>query len=255
MVYNVKSYKYDDFEYITTYSKSIIAEEKPKDSKSTFTKSYKNEDRTQEEAQRCFENSINQTRKRVFNLVKSNKWEYFITLTFKREDIKWSADNYNDVARCCTQFMANLKRRYAPDLIYIIVPEFHSDGKNFHFHGLVANVGSIKFVESGHFTDAGDIIFNMIQWKYGFSTATVVKDSDKCSSYISKYMNKNNLNSIPNKKRYFCSRNILKVQPTFYNMELSDLIEEVADDIEASKTQYVKKAGQRINYLRLKIDT
>ena len=50
----------------------------------------------------------------------------------------------------------------------------HSVGKAWHFHGLLANCDNLTFNDSGHIDKRGRIIYNLTNYKLGFSTATKV---------------------------------------------------------------------------------
>ena len=144
-------------------------------------------------------------------------WEYFITLTFDGSKV----DRYDfDVCmRKANDWFRNQKKRKAPELKYLFVPEQHNDGA-WHIHGVIADVGNISFVDSGRVaigekacmrTD-GNIkfptIYNLSGWRFGFSTATRVRDKYKVASYITKYITKNLCENTFGKKRYYRSKNI-----------------------------------------------
>lgn len=158
--------------------------------------------------ERSLQVSMNRTIKKVYHLARSNLWEWFFTLTFDPQKI----DSY-DYAACTkalSDWLHNL-RRIAPDLAYIVVPEHHKSGR-FHFHGLFAHCGNISFVESGHFTKSGDMIYNVGSYRLGFSTATRIKSNEKVTKYISKYITKDLCCLSRGKKRYWASRNLIECE-------------------------------------------
>ena len=72
-------------------------------------------------------------------------------------------------------------------LMYLIVPELHKDGA-IHMHGLIS--GKVELVDSGHKTN-DKTIYNMPQWKYGYSTAIeLTGDRQAVAKYITKYISK-----------------------------------------------------------------
>ncbi|MEG1847860.1 MAG: hypothetical protein RR238_05250 [Lachnospiraceae bacterium] len=171
-------------------------------------------------------------------------------MTFDREKV--DSSNYDEVTKKLQKFLNHLKERYSPDLKYLIVPELHKDKLHYHFHGILANTGSIRFLPSGHYTDDNEKIYNIKNWSFGFTTATRVKDSQRVSSYITKYISKDLCFSLKNKKRYYVSRNINVTEPVYGVCEKKDIYEYYEDDITFIKNVTIPKAGQNITYFEIK---
>ncbi len=194
---------------------------------------------------------MNRTKNKIYEIARSNKWEYFITLTFNPEKI--NSKNYDYVVETVRNWIKKLKRDFAPDLYYLLVPELHADGKKWHFHGILGNIGNIQFTDSGH--KAGqDIIYNISQFPYGFSTATKVKDSNRVSAYITKYITKDLCAVTEGRKRYWVSKNVKRPAVTDYNMtpeEITMMLEDISEDVEYIKTLEYPLAGQKIKYIEM----
>lgn len=94
---------------------------------------------------------------------------------------------------------------------YLVVPEKHMSGR-FHFHGLFSGCDGVVFHESGHYTKDGGAIYNIVNYRFGFSTATRVKDNSRVVKYISKYITKDLCAVSFNKKRYWASKNLADVE-------------------------------------------
>lgn len=74
------------------------------------------------------------------------------------------------------------------DLKYLLVPELHKSGR-IHFHALMC--GNLTLVESGHYDKALRTIYNVIDWKYGFTTAVKIDGCyEAMCKYITKYITK-----------------------------------------------------------------
>lgn len=171
--------------------------------------------------ERSLKSSMNRTINRVYHLSRSNVWDWFFTLTFSPEKV----DSFD--YECCVKALKSwidTIRRSSPDIKYILVPERHKSGR-FHFHGLFANCDNLSFVESGHFTNDGQPIFNVGKYKLGFSTATAVKDNEKVTKYISKYITKDLICVAFGKKRYWASRNLDECECEEYIVEGADMPE------------------------------
>lgn len=186
-------------------------------------------------AERSVKSSFNRTVNELYKLTRQCKWEYFITLTYASSVV----DRY-DFDLCmkkANNWFKNQHKRYAPDLQYIFVPEQHKDGA-WHIHGLLARVGTMSFVYSGHIVKDKKI-YNLTGWKFGFSTATEVEDVVRVSSYITKYITKDLCACTKGKKRYYRSRNIPEpIESNFLveNGESDNFINEVADSLGVVQT-------------------
>lgn len=169
--------------------------------------------------------SMNRTVNKVYHLARSNIWDWFFTLTFDPEKV--DSFDYSACTKSLSKWLNNL-RRVAPELKYIAVPEKHKSGR-FHFHGLFAGCEGIEFIESGHYTKSGDIIYNIGSYKLGFSTATRVKDNSKVTKYISKYITKDLCAVSFGKKRYWASRNLDDVKGEEFKIMTQKALEEIKE--------------------------
>lgn len=278
MVYNCRMYDYPEGSHVTFYKKSITRNEdtgkrkdinkgKEKDNKTINNNNTDNNDadnntdnnllnltqdgcRSREQEEHSIQVSLSATKNRIYNIARSNTWEWFITLTFDRN--KTNASDYDMIVYRLHIFLNNLQKRKCPDLKYLIVPELHKDKENYHFHGLISGCDNLRFRFSGHFDKKDNPVYNIINWNYGFTTATRIQDSNKASSYITKYVTKQSELKLKYKKRYMCSRNIERTQPSFHILDEEDFLKIYAGDITYSKNVHVPAAHQSINYYELK---
>ena len=109
----------------------------------------------------------------------------FVTFTQSPELVNDRYD-YKEAVRRLGVWLDNRVRRHG--LKYIMVPELHQDGA-IHWHGLLSENG-LQLVDSGHRDRKGEIIYNVMSWHWGFTTATRVKDHGACCRYVSKYISK-----------------------------------------------------------------
>lgn len=173
--------------------------------------------------------SLNRTRSALYMYARQCNWEYFITLTYSPDKIE-SRYDFSLCMKKAHKWIDNCKQRKAKDLLYLLVPEQHKDGA-WHIHGLLCNTTGLTFTDSGKRFD-GKIVYNLDDWKLGFSTATKVTDTYKVSNYITKYITKDLCAVTPGKQRYFVSKAIPKPK-TFTALidpdEIDSFIQEVAD--------------------------
>lgn len=175
--------------------------------------------------------SYNRTKQKIHEYSRCVDWEMFFTLTFNPEKV--DRYDFHECSRLARQWLHN-QRRNAPNLQYLLVPECHKDGA-WHFHGVLANTGSIKFVDSGKRTRDGQTIFNIGAWTYGFTTATKVLDTHSISKYIGKYITKDLCHLTKGKQRYFVSSNLPQpITATFLvenNEDFEELLETIANSL------------------------
>lgn len=165
--------------------------------------------------------STNRTVKMIYDIARSNVWDWFVTFTFSPEKV----DRY-DYSACAKKMSQWLNRmgKQCPDLKYLIVPEHHKDGA-WHFHGLFANCAGLDFVPSGHIDGKGRTIYNVGKYRFGWTTATIVSDNHCVTSYLCKYVTKDLCSMTMGKKRYWCSRNVSR--PEVYEYLVHGTMEEL----------------------------
>jgi len=142
----------------------------------------------------------------IKDLLKENPMDLFLTLTF---DPKKFPNRY-DADMCKFTFLKWKKaqtRKYGK-FDSLAVAEYHKDGA-IHFH-LPINGYKGPLVDSG-VKHGGDIVYNLPAWRYGFSTAKIIKqspeDRDRVASYLTKYITKD-MPHFAGKKRYFASADL-----------------------------------------------
>lgn len=184
--------------------------------------------------------SMNRSKRLIYDYGRSNVWEWFFTFTFEPVG-GFDKFNYSDCQKKVSEWFKNVRKRYCPDIRYLIVPEMHKSGA-WHFHALVSCCDSLTFIvarnnqrylkdkdggyalnEKGqripnkYFGDDlrirypdGDFIYNIKEFNSGFSTATRITDTFKSVSYIVKYITKDLCDITFGKRRYIPSLNLDK---------------------------------------------
>lgn len=139
------------------------------------------------------EQSRRRAYRNVFDYAACNDdvFDLFVTITLDKECI----DRY-DIKQIYPKFKAFLSNHVQRNgLAYVIVPEYHKDGA-IHFHGLI-NSSAVKLKDSGkrywkrNTPCYGQRIYNVTDWKFGFTTAVKLKgDYTNVCKYITKYVMK-----------------------------------------------------------------
>lgn len=158
--------------------------------------------------------SLRRSKTTISDIVECTQFDLFCTFTFKkdRQNIEKSKQKMKD-------WLKSQRRRYG-NFQYIIVPEFHKDGKSLHFHALLKNYKG-KLAHSGKKINNRDA-YNISSYQKGFSTAIKIDNHQKVASYVKKYITKD-MPMFENKKRYWCSTGLKR--PTIqYNINKQNLV-------------------------------
>lgn len=206
--------------------------------------------------------SVSRSKQAIFRIARSNEWEWFFTLTFDPKVV--DARDYGVVSAKLSNWIRNIKQRFAPDMKYIFVPEYFADREKLHFHGLVSCIGDMPLQDSGKVAvgkkayDAadcpfGDPVYNLPKWKFGFTTATKIRDSKRAAGYIVKYITKDLGRLTKNKRRYLFSLNLDQpdeMRCRIVSEDLRDMLERYKDGF-----AYVKTVnpgyGKKVMYIEI----
>ena len=244
--YNCRLLTYHSGQHVPIYDTPVAVGRK----NDKFCKSYRNKNREKADGDHCIAVSYSRTKNSIYNIARSNEWDWFITLTFDRS-VTDSSD-YDTVVKKLSVYLNHLQQRKCPKIKYLIVPELHSDREHYHFHGLLADCPELALVPSGHFDrDSGLEIFNIPSWSWGFTTATAVGDSSRAGSYITKYITKDSEAFLKNKKRYYSNRNTKRTVPEKLNINRMDFLGMYADDIAYMNDVTVPEAHRRVTYIEM----
>lgn len=147
--------------------------------------------------------SLQRSKTKITDYTLANDFDLFCTFTFNPELV----DSFNiQEAKDKMSKWLNNSRRNSPDLKYLIVAELHKSGR-IHFHALMKNYrGELQPTQR---SKNGRKIYNLLKWRYGFSTAIEIDNIGKVSSYMQKYVTKDMI-KIGNKKRFWASKNLTK---------------------------------------------
>lgn len=177
--------------------------------------------------ERSVKNSMARTVSKIYDMARSNVWDWFITLTYDPKYL--DSHDYNLCVKHLSKWLNNM-RRYAPDLKYLVIPEQHKSGA-FHFHGLLADCGNLVFIDSGHKTKDGEPIYNLGNYRAGFTTATRVTSNERITKYVTKYITKDLCAVAFGRKRYWASRNLNQAEVVSYLLD-ADQIQALRQELE-----------------------
>lgn len=155
---------------------------------------------------------------KIYDLAFQNEWNYFMTITINPE--QFDSKDVKEVYKRLRNWLSDRVKRKG--LKYLLIPEYHENG-GIHAHALINDC--FNFVHSGRYLYSGkaykaetlqekgiDIstlkpVYNVPEWKYGFSTAIPVDGSPaRLACYITKYITKDCKKIFG--KYYLSSRNL-----------------------------------------------
>lgn len=195
--------------------------------------------------------STQRTKKTILEYLLSNDWEYFCTFTFNPRLV--DRTDFYEVSQKLSKWLQHLKERYAHDLMYVVVPELHKDGKSYHFHAVISNVGRLQlspFLRRNDndevtqvYTKNGQEILVINQWRYGYSTAIQLENnkqsSMKIAYYMIKYITKDLCTNTLNRRRYWVSRStVSKPIEEYFNVDFDNIDDYIKQAFEENLLYY-----------------
>lgn len=197
--------------------------------------------------------NMKRAKQTVWDLARSNYFEWWVTLTFKPGMV----DDRYDYKSCVEGVKRFTKFLGKHGCSWILVPDTHEDGA-FHFHGLLA--GDIRF-ERAHspytgeelFDDHGRPVYNIPSYKLGFTSAVPLDGCyEAVVNYLTAYYTKNRKMVVPKGcKRYWASRNLLRP-----SVARSIVPQEVFLREYAAKARYlVSGENQFFKYMMAELET
>lgn len=169
--------------------------------------------------------NLSRAKGKVFEYASCNPWEYFGTFTidgkkYPRDDLKGFYKQYG-------YFLQNYNKKHDLGIKYVNIPELHKDEENWHMHGILHGLPlhHLKKFKKGDKTPDGKYIKSDLwkkgyyYWpayaeKFGFCSFGQIKDMEKTSAYMTKYITKDISKSVRelNAKSYYCSRGLKKAE-------------------------------------------
>ena len=191
--------------------------------------------------------SMRRARAQLRRLALANHFDYFVTLTLDQQRI----DRYDPAAvtKALNQWCNNMVKRHG--LRYILVPELHEleEGhteRAYHFHGFFAGEG-LNVVDSGTIkvpgfkkprrprseaeraewlAAGGHIVYNLPQWKFGFTTALRVYGTYSAAvGYCCKYIGKQQ-GQRPLGRWYYSGGALAKPEKDYMTLDYRSLAEQ-----------------------------
>ena len=174
------------------------------------------------------DNNIIRARSKILEYALCNEFEFFVTLTLNGEKVQRNdIDNY---IKKLGQYIRDVRKSTGQKIEYLLIPERHRDGENWHMHGLVKGLKDIRKFDVSEsiplkmkdkilrYREEG---LDLYEWtgyaeKFGFNCVEPIRDKVAVSRYITKYISKSINGDMgiteKNKKKYYCSRGLKTVK-------------------------------------------
>lgn len=173
----------------------------------------------------------------------ANDWDYMVTFTLSQdlldrikvtdrytgEIIPLRRSGYDAVMRAISKHFGNLSRKYNSHLSYILIPELHLDGENYHFHGLMSGVppDRVELHSIHRLGSKGYLDWPDFSRKFGSCSLGKIRSREAAVYYSLKYICKD-LNIIRSKYShlYYVSKRLNKPEEVFrgYNYSCSPYV-------------------------------
>ena len=130
-------------------------------------------------------NNLCRAKSKVNELALCNSWDHFVTFTIDKT--KYDRYNLKAYYRDFSEFIHNVNKRRPKEnkIKYLLIPEMHEDGA-WHMHGLFSGLRD----EELYINQNGYFSWSKYDKKFGFMSLDHIKDKDKVSSYVVKYITK-----------------------------------------------------------------
>jgi hypothetical protein len=200
--------------------------------------------------------SLSRSRSMVFQYAICNPWTYFFTGTL--DSTKLDRGNLKAFQRKLGKFINNYNSNRKTDIKYLLVPELHKDGKNWHIHGLIQGLPEnylrpfalseklprqIKKLLRG-----GRQLYDWPDYASAFGWASMEKigNPEAVAHYISKYISKNIGNKLAlNDHIYYCSKGLKHAEVIYKGYLQRELDPDYLNEYIAIKTIRSEKEAMR----------
>ena len=166
------------------------------------------------------DNNICRTRTTIYDIVASNVWEYFVTLTI--DGTKYNREDLHTYEKDLQKMITNYNSYHKTQIRFLFIPEFHSDGKSYHLHGVMSGLPEnclVPFTTDMYLPErlldklkSGKMVYcwKQYQERFGHCLIEPVENPDAVSAYMTKYITEDLASTVQelNAHAYFCSRGL-----------------------------------------------
>lgn len=158
------------------------------------------------------DNNLSRAKSTVQELAMCNPWDYWCTFTINPE--KYDRMNLKSYFKDFAEFIHNYNRRSSENekVKYLLVPEQHKDGA-WHLHGFIKGIRHKDLYKNSY----GYLTWKQYEKKFGFISIDKLKDKERASSYVLKYMTKDSDKNVTelNANMYYCSKGLERAKELY----------------------------------------
>ena len=166
--------------------------------------------------------SIYRAKSTIYDLMQSNYWDFFVTITVNPNSEFWKdtdIKNVKEVQYKLTNRIRNINKRSLGKINYVLIPEYQENG-NVHFHGVISGVdkndleialnnqeylkddkGNVMIDDYGNkvpniyykkpLVRKGNQVYNYLKFAdIGYNDFEIIRDMSRVGSYCTKYITK-----------------------------------------------------------------
>lgn len=166
--------------------------------------------------------NISRAKATVMELALCNEWAYWATFTLDPK--KYDRTNLEKYRHDLTQWLRNQGKKHGCTIKYLLVPELHKDGKNWHMHGFIMGLPDSERRLFQLDEKLPHYIRHKLEWnekvydwpayrdKFGFVDMEPVRHRESCAKYVTKYISKELEKTITElgAHLYYCSQGLIK---------------------------------------------
>lgn len=170
--------------------------------------------------------NLSRARSTIFELALCNEWEWFFTFTL--DPAKYDRSDLKTFQKDLSRFFRNYRARKHVAVKYLLIPEQHSDGVNWHMHGFLMGLPESHlraFTLEEHLPSyirqkltRGDPVYEWEAYsrKFGFCDIEPINDLEATAKYATKYVSKSMDNGVieANGHLYYASQGLKRATIT-----------------------------------------
>ena len=170
--------------------------------------------------------NLSRARSTIYELALCNDWEWFLTFTLDPK--KYDRSDLKTFQKDLSRFFRKYREKYKVNVKYLLVPEQHKDGINWHMHGLLMGLPEEHLQK---FTLEDQLPYYIRyklennkpvhDWeayriKFGFCNIEHIQNLEASAKYITKYVSKSMDNGIiqANGHLYYASQGLNRAEVT-----------------------------------------
>ena len=144
--------------------------------------------------------NLSRARSTIYELALCNDWEWFFTFTL--DPMKYDRSNLKSFHKDLSRFFRKYREKHKVNVKYLLVPEQHKDGINWHMHGFLMGLPENHLRRFSleeqlpyyirHKLESNQPVYDWEAYrnKFGFCNIEPIRDLEASAKYVTKYVSK-----------------------------------------------------------------